>query len=506
MTLLMGIDLGTSSLKVIVIDERGNPKALNETGYRFTSPSNGFAEQDVQVWWEACRQGIGRTLEQLGSLANRVEAIGFSGQMHGAVFLDQAREQIRPAILHCDARSAKQTKLIEKTLGIDLIAELLMNPIYTGFLLPSLIWVRDNEPAKFEQIRHVMLPKDYIKMRLTGEIISDFSDASATLAFDIKNMCWAEQVLQKLDISPDILPHCSETMVPIGRVTERAAQETGLKAGTLVVNGGGDQIMQAIGNGAVEPGMATVNIGSSGQVCYQCDRPIENSKLNTNTFCSFQPGRWITMGATMSAGLSLKWFNSLFGHVNYAKLNREVKQIRPGSQGLLFLPYLLGERTPHFNPNISGVFVGLTTETTRSQMARSVMEGVAYSLKECLDVCTGLGLTATELIASGGGAQSEPWLQLQADIYNLPLKVSAFEQQAGLGAAIVAGVGLGMYASVAEGCQQVVRYKEKIYSPDADNHGVYREYYHLFKETFHAMESVLERVTQLGRGISLGNA
>ncbi len=502
----MGIDLGTSSLKVIVIDAEGDPKALSDASYRFSSPSNGFAEQDVEIWWEACRRAIGGALEQLGPLADQVGAIGFSGQMHGAVFLNQAREQIRPAILHCDARSGQQTKLIEEILGADLVKGLLLNPVYTGFLLPSLIWVRDNQPAVFDQIHHVMLPKDYVKMLLTGEIISDFSDASATLAFDIKNMRWAEQVLHKLDISPDILPRCSETTAIIGRVTECAAQQTGLRAGTLVVNGGGDQVMQAIGSGAVKPGMATVNIGSSGQVCFQSDRPIENPDLNTNTFCSFQRDQWIAMGATMSAGLSLKWFNSLFGDVNYAKLNREVAQIRPGSGGLLFLPYLLGERTPHFNPNLSGVFLGMTTETTKPQMARSVMEGVAYSLKECLDVCADLGLSATELIASGGGAQSEPWLQLQADIYNVPLKVSAFEQQAGLGAAIVAGVGLGMYASVVEGCRRVVRYKERIYSPNADNHGVYREYYRLFKETFQAMKPVLERVTQLGRGVSLDNA
>jgi len=499
MAYLMGIDLGTSSLKVIVIDAEGNLKAQAARSHKFDSPEIGFAEQDVTVWWEACCAAVRQAIDLLGAPAEEIKAVSFSGQMHGAVLLDSELRPVRPAILHCDARSAQQVAHMERVLGADLIQRVVLNPIYTGFLLPSLLWVREVEPHNYRRTRYAILPKDYLKLKLSDRITSDYSDASATLAFDIKQGSWSREILQRLDVPEEILPECYATTEPIGRVTRAAAEATGLAVGTLVVNGGGDQIMQAIGAGAVNPGMATVNIGSSGQVCFQCDRPIANPRLNTNTFCGFSKERWITMGATMSAGLSLAWFNSLFPHTDYEELNREVAKIRPGSGGLVFLPYINGERTPHVNPNLRGMFVGMNPETDRYQLARAVMEGVAFSLRECLEVCWDLGLTTSELIASGGGARSAPWLQIQADVYNLPLRVSAVEEQAGLGAAIAAGVGAGIFKSINEGCQAAVKYKEEMYLPSKVNHELYTEYYQLFKEAFSATRGVMERAAQLGR-------
>jgi xylulokinase len=359
--------------------------------------------------------------------------------------------------------------------------------------------VRENEPDIYKKAGYVCLPKDYLRLRLTGEVASDYSDASATLAFDIKNNCWSKEILNKVNIPLDLFPKCYDTVSPVGNVTESAAKETGLEVGTVVVCGGGDQVMQGIGNGATSEDIATVNIGTSGQVCFQSDIPVSNPKLNTNSFCGYKKGRWITMGAIMSAGLSLRMYKSLFDNFDYMQMDEKVKLVKPGSGGLIFLPYLNGERTPHVNPNISGMLMGLNIRTGNPEVTRAIMEGVSYSLMQCIEVCRELGLSPKYLVASGGGARSAPWLQIQADIYNLPLRVAVTEEQAGLGAAIAAGVGTGVYRNIEEGCRTVVRYTDNVIIPDLENHKVCEEYYQLYKETYTACSSVLERVTELGR-------
>lgn len=499
MAYLMGIDLGTSSLKVIIIDFLGNMKALSARQYKFDSPYNGYAEQQPEVWWDACCQSIQEALTKSGLSAKDIKGISFSGQMHGLVLLDKDKRIIRPAILHCDSRSEKQVKYINEVFGYGLVQELIMNPVYTGFLLPSLLWVRDNEPENYNKISYVCLPKDYLRLMLTGDINSDYSDASATLAFDIKNIRWSEEILGKLNVPIEFFPNCYDTVSVIGTVAEKTAQETGLQVGTVVVCGGGDQVMQGIGNGATSSDIATINIGTSGQVCFQSDSPTVNPKLNTNTFCGYKKGRWITMGATMSAGLSLRIYKSLFHESNYDDINEKVKFLEPGSGGLIYLPYLNGERTPHVNPNISGMLMGLNIRTSAPQIAQAIMEGISYSLMQCMEVCGELGLSAKYFVASGGGARSIPWLQIQADVYNLPLRVTMTEEQAGLGAAIAAGVGTGVYRDIEEGCRAVVKYAENIIAPNAENHQIYKEYYQLYKDTYIACNNVLERVTKLGR-------
>ncbi len=499
MAYLMGVDLGTSSLKIVIADEKGEIKAVSAADYQFDTPHNGYAEQRTEVWWQAFCKSLSHIKKSEPSCIGEVKGISFSGQMHGIVFLDKDYREIRPAILHCDARSGRQVSYLKETLGRETIRRVLLNPIYTGFLLPSLLWVRETEPENYEKIRYIMLPKDYLKFRLCGRMISDYSDASATLAYDIQNNCWAGEILKKLNIPSAIFPECQNTDAVVGTVTKEASLLTGLSTDVRVVNGGGDQVMQAIGNGVIKEGQATVNIGTSGQVCFQSGRAVLNPQLNTNTFCAYEEGKWIVMGATMSAGLSLKWFNSLFAHRDYEELNNRVKEIVPGSKGLLFLPYLTGERTPHLNPELSGMFLGMKPNTDRYQMTRAVMEGVAYSLKQCLELCLAMGLSADILVASGGGARSGPWLQLQADIYNKALRVNATEEQAGLGAAIVAGSGVGSFSSIEEGCRQMVHYKDRIYTPDAKNHAIYEEYYELYKRTYEESSRVLMEVTELGK-------
>ena len=288
MAYLMGIDLGTSSLKTIIIDEVGNVKAQSARPYQFSSPCGGYAEHDPEEWWQACCATVRDCLAACGAPASEVKGVSFSGQMHGAVLLDKDYRVIRPAILHCDARSGVQVEKLKAALGEDKVRELVMNPVYTGFLLPSLMWVRDNEPENYERVRYAFLPKDYLKFKLTGEVSSDYSDASATLAFDIRRNCWSEEILKTVDVPLEIFPRCYGTDEATGTVSPEAARETGLSVSTIVVAGGGDQVMQGIGNGITKAGQASSNIGTSGQVSFQSDVPILNPALSTNTFCGYK--------------------------------------------------------------------------------------------------------------------------------------------------------------------------------------------------------------------------
>ena len=496
---LLGIDLGTSSLKSVLITEDGQVKAQSAREYQFASPRNGEAEHDPGEWWNACCETVQEVLELSKTAKEEVKGLSFSGQMHGAVMLDQELKPVRPAILHCDARSYIQVEKIRQIIGEEKIRQILMNPVYTGFLLPSLLWVKENEPENFHKIAHVMLPKDYLKLQMTGEISTDYSDASATLAFDLKNNCWSEEILKMLGIPKEWFPVCYYTDTPTEHVCRAAALQTGLSEQTIVTAGGGDQVMQGIGNGVVKEGDACVNIGTSGQVSFQSGIPILNPALNTNTFCGYKKGRWFTMGAIMNAGLSYRWFNNLFENTDFQKMNEAIAGVKPGSGGVIFLPYLNGERTPHLNPNISGVFAGLNLNTGRAEMARAVMEGVSFALYQCMEVCRELGLTAEIMTASGGAAKSKEWLKIQADIYNVPLRVADTKEQAGLGAAIAAGVGAGVYKDMEEGCRRTVRYKEFIAEPDQENHKIYEEYYGLFKEMYQESGKVIEKITLAGR-------
>lgn len=502
MRYLVGIDLGTSSLKTLIMDENSKVLAICAKDYQFASPYSSYAEQDPEIWWEACCTTLQEAIRKSGIRPDEITGISFSGQMHGAVLLDEKYEVIRPAILHCDARSSDQVRMMKETLGEDGVRALVMNPIYSGFLLPSLLWVRENEPENYHRVRHAILPKDYIKFKLTGEISSDYSDASATLAFDIKNGRWSKEILDTFSVPADIFPPCYDTEEAIGTVCEAAAAKTGLSTRTIVVAGGGDQVMQGIGNGITYLGGSSVNIGTSGQVSFQSDTPILNPKLSTNTFCGYKKGRWITMGAIMNAGLSLKWCNSLLGQNDYTKINNEVSKVLPGSNGVIFLPYLNGERTPHLNPDISGAFIGCNVNTGPAELTRSVMEGVAFALMQCIELCGEMGLkTKDYMVASGGGSRSAPWLQIQADIYDIPLRVMETEEQACLGAAIAAGVGVGIFQDIEEGCRRTVRYKNLEIIPNPDTHRIYTEYYQLFKEMYVANEVTLNKVTLLGRKI-----
>ncbi len=499
MAYLMGIDLGTSSLKTLICDEEGHVCAQASEAYQFDSPRGGYSEQDPEVWWGACVRTIRKCLSSSDIKADDVRALSFSGQMHGAVLLDEAKQVIRPAILHNDARSSEQVGMLNGLFGEEGVKRLMMNPVYTGFLLPSLLWVREHERAEYDRISRVCLPKDYLKLRLTGDVSSDISDASATLAYDIPSNRWSEAILDRVQVPMSFFPKLYSTADAVGCVSAEAAEQTGLSRSTIVVAGGGDQVMQGIGNGVVTPGVASSNIGTAGQLSYRSDSPVLNTSLTTNTFTSYRPDQWLVMGAIMNAGVTLKWFNSLFESADYDDIERMVSGVKPGSGGVVFLPYLNGERTPHLNPDLSGVLFGVNLNTGRAELTRAVMEGVTYALNECRLLCESMGLKADEIIASGGGARSRNWLQIQADVFNTPMKVTDTQEQAGLGAAIAAGAGSGIYKTVEEGCERAVHYRDLIVEPDRENHRIYEEYYQIFRETYQSSKNELEKITLLGR-------
>ena len=500
MTYLMGIDLGTSSLKTILTDPDGHTVAVRAEDYQFDSPRPGCAEQDPEVWWDACRRTVAGVLADSGAAPEEIGGIGFSGQMHGAVVLDENRLPVRPAILHCDARSGEEVRIVKEALGGD-VQRLMGNPVYSGFLFVSLLWIKRHEPEVFARIRHVMLPKDYLRLKLTGEIGSDYSDASATLAFDIEKGCWSGEILRRFDIPAEWFPPLYSTAEEAGRVTKEAALATGLAERTPVAAGGGDQMMQSMGNGVIRPGQAIANIGTSGQVSFQSEKPIQNPALSTNTFCAYEKGRWLTMGAIMNAGLCLKWWKQVTREQKYEIINSEVAAVPPGSGGVIFLPYLNGERTPHLDPDLSGAFAGVNLGTGRAELTRAVMEGVTYALNQCIELCGELGLHVTDaIVSSGGGSRSLPWLQIQADVFGLPVRVTEGEEQACLGAAIAAGAAAGVYRDVEEGCSRAVRYRDLVVEPDEARHKVYLQYFQIYKDLFAAGGETLHRLTLLGRG------
>jgi xylulokinase len=499
MAYYMGIDVGTSSLKTIITDETGNMVIGRDKKYQFSSPSSGYAEQDPEEWWSAAVETIHEVLAKSNIDKEQIKGIGFSGQMHGLVLLGKDGKPVRPAILHCDARSSDQLQEIKNTFGEQGIREEMMNPVFTGFLLPSLMWVRENEPENYEKIEKVCLPKDYIKFRLSGEVTSDYSDAGATLAFDLKNACWNAGILNTLKLPEAWFPSCFRSFDVVGTVSASAAEETGLSTKTILVAGGGDQTMQRLGNGAVNSTDATINIGTSGQVCFQSAKPLLNPKLNTNMFYGYDKNTWIVYGAIMNAGLCMNWWNSILLNKSYDTLDRSVARVPAGSGGVIYLPYLNGERTPHLNPNISSVFFGLSMGTTRASMTRAVMEGVTYALYQCMEICRDMGLDSNILIASGGGARSRAWRQIQADVFGMPLKMAQLEEQACLGACICAAVGCGEYVSVSQACKAMVRYCDLQVEPIAKNHEIYLDYYQLFKDVYASSDAVLEKVTLMGR-------
>ena len=503
MNCLLGIDLGTSSLKTIVLTQDGRILSSHAIDYQYDSPVTGYAEQDPEVWWNACVNTIITAVQRAGVSSADIRAMGFSGQMHGVVVLDKNYQVLRPAILHCDARSGEQVEKLNASMPLSQRQQLFRNPVYPGFMLTSLLWIRDNEPSVYERIAHVCSPKDYIRYKLCGVFSSEYSDASATLLFDIENNRWSEEIIRIAGLPREIFPECTEPSAVVGTLTREAAALTGLSEATQVAAGGGDLTMMAVGNGMVRNGDGILNIGTSGQVSFQIDQPVINPALNTNMFSSYHSGRWVLYGATMSAGLCLKWWRQTTGNPPYERVNELVEKAGPGSGGVIFYPYLNGERCPHLMSDISSSFIGVNASTGYGEMTRAVMEGVVFNLRQCAEVCAKLGFTANTYLASGGAARSDIWTQIMADVFNKPVKRVIGEEQACLGAALTAGVGIGYWNSIPEAADAVVRYQDRVVEPIPQNVPVYDEYYEIYRDIFPQFSQNLRRLTNLGRRASL---
>jgi xylulokinase len=495
---VLGIDVGTGGTRALIAGLSGRVIAsATEDHTPFSSSQTGWAEQHPDDWWRATQGAIHKTLHRGRLKGEQIACVGFSGQMHGAVMLDAEERVVRPALIWCDVRTQRQCDELNDWIGAPRLIQLTCNPALPNFTLTKLLWVRENEPQNWERVRSAMLPKDYVRLRLTGEKATDVADASGTLMLDVANRRWSSEVLQAAEIESALLPGLFESSDICGKVSPAAAELTGLAAGTPVVAGAGDQAAGAIGMGIVTPGAVSATIGTSGVVFATTDHPAPDPKGRLHTFCHAIRGRWHVMGVTQAAGLSLRWFRDQFGAVGtadqrdpYEHLSEEAAKAPAGSDGLLWAPYLMGERTPHLDPQARGMLAGITASHTRSHIVRSILEGVAFSLNDTFRILEERKVPVNTIRLGGGGARSELWRQIQADVYDHEVEIMEAEEGAAYGAAILAGVGVGLWPSVDAACETAVRVAQRM-QPISGNVSILRSQYDAYTRIYPAMRSIL---------------
>jgi xylulokinase len=501
---LLGIDVGTTGTRAVIIEPNGSVVGATTADHPpMAMPRPGWAEQDPEDWWQATIRAVRGALERARLTGADITAVGLSGQMHGVVLLDQHDAVLRPALIWCDQRSQAQCDWITSQVGAERLIRLASNPALTGFSAPKLLWVRDNEPQLYERVRRFLLPKDYIRFRLTGEFATEVSDASGTLLFDVAQRRWSAELLHLLNVDSSLLPRCVESPDVTGTVTPAAACLTGLQAGTPVVGGAGDQAASAVGNGIVEPGLTSVTLGTSGVVFAYTETPKLDPRGRIHTFCHAVPGRWHVMGVTQGAGLSLRWFRDQLGTEEcrqatetgsdpYDLLVDQAREAPPGCDGLIFLPYLMGERTPHLDPQARGVWFGLTAAHTRAHLIRSILEGVAFSLRDSLEIFGERGIPVEQIRLSGGGARNALWRQIQADVYGRELVTLAESEGSALGAALLAGVGGGVYSSVQEAARWL-HLRQRI-DPQPESARLYARQYEVYRALYPAVKDLAHQL------------
>lgn len=509
MSYLLGIDVGTSGTKSLIIDSARDGLVVGSATvtYPLYTPKPLWAEQDPEDWWNATITSVSQAIRKAGIEPSEIKGIGLSGQMHGSVFLDENNHILRPAILWCDQRTAAECDWITSTVGADKVIELTSNPVLTGFTAGKIIWVRNNEPEIYSKIRKVLLPKDYIRLKLTGEYATEVSDASGTSLFNVRKRAWADEMLDAISIPKSWMPRCYESPEVSGKVNEAASGATGLAVGTPVVGGGGDNAASAVGNGIVEPGLTFSSLGTSGVVFAYSDEPAVDPKLRVHTFCHAVPGKWHQMGVVLSAGGSLRWYRDTFADTEvavaknidgdpYDLIAEEADNVAPGCEGLVFLPYLTGERTPHADPYARGAFFGITLRHGKPHFARAVMEGVAYAMKDSFEILKEMKVPITQVRATGGGAKSAVWRQMQADVTGLEHVTINTGEGPALGVALLAGVGTGIYSSVKDACHSTIRV-ELSTDPTPENTSVYDRYYPVYKSLYHSLKAEFRNVADI---------
>jgi xylulokinase len=491
----LGLDISTTGSKALLIDEAGGVAAVASSPHSLQNPRPLWSEQDPLEWWQAACASMRAVLRDADIKAESIVAIGLTGQMHGLVLLDEAGEVLRPAILWNDQRTQAQCDEIHQRIGREKFIQVTGNVALTGFTAPKILWVKENEPKVYAQAAHVLLPKDFVRYKLTGEFAMDKAGGSGTVLFDLKQREWSEEVLSALGIPRRWMPPLYEGPEITGNFIPTAAQASGLVTGTPVVAGGGDQAAQAVGVGAVRPGIIGLTVGTSGVVFATTPSAMVEPQGRLHAFCHAVPGMWHFMGVMLSAAGSLQWYrDTLAPGTSFDDLLVEAESIPAGSEGLLYLPYLSGERTPYPDPLARGAFIGLTLRHGRGHMTRAVLEGVAFGLKDSFTLIQNAGLAAIEQVrASGGGTRSPLWRQILASVLGAELTTVGVVEGAAYGAALLAGVGAGAWPDVATACSQVVRLAD-ITHPDERQQAVYHQNYELFRQlypllkpTFHQM-------------------
>lgn len=510
MAYLIGVDIGTSGTKTVLFDEAGRTVADALYEYPLYQPKGGWAEQEPSDWWEATCKSVYEVIAKSGVDSADIKGVGLSGQMHGLVMLDAADHVLRRSIIWCDQRTGAECAQITNLVGREKLTRITANPALTGFTASKIMWVKNHEPEIYEKCKKIMLPKDYIRLMLTGEFATEVSDASGMQLLDVPGRQWSQFVLDKLDIDRALLGKVYESCEITGRVTESAAKLTGLKPGTPVVGGAGDQAAGGVGCGIVREGVASATIGTSGVVFAHTDNIKIDPAGRVHTFCHAVPGAWHIMGVTQGAGLSFKWLRDNFfegeklaaaemgDDPNYI-MDKIAARSPTGANGLIYLPYLMGERTPHLDPDARGVFFGLSAIHTKRDMLRAVMEGVIYSLCDCKDILGEMGTPVTAVFAAGGGGNSKLWRQMLADAFGMKISVSSSKQGGALGVAILAGVGAGLYKSVPEACGALIS-EASATEPIKENTAIYNRYHKLYSKLYADLRKDFKELADIVNG------
>jgi xylulokinase len=495
----IGIDLGTSAVKIILIEEKGNVIGSTSKEYPVYYPQPGWSEQNPEDWWNATKDGIRELIIKTGVKNGDIKGIGLSGQMHGLVLLDENNNVLMPAILWNDQRTQEECDYITQTLGKERLTKYTGNKALTGFTAPKILWVKKHRTDIYKKIHRILLPKDYIRFKLTGEYATDVSDASGTLLFDVENRKWSKEMLDALEIPYNWMPKCYESTEVTGYVTKDVADLTGLKEGTIVVGGGGDQASGAVGTGTVKSGIVSVALGTSGVVFASQDKYVVDEENRLHSFCHAN-GKWHVMGVMLSAAACLKWWidniiNFNGSSITYEKLLEEAEKVTPGSGGLIFLPYLMGERTPHSDPYARGSFIGLNMTHKREHMTRAILEGVAFGLRDSLEIIKELNIPVNEVRVSGGGAKSVLWRQILADIFGVRVDMVNATEGPAFGAAIMAAVGYGIFKDVEEACSTLIKVTDSVY-PIGENVSKYDEIYAIYKDLYYLLKNTFKRISK----------
>ena len=497
MTYFLGIDSSTTATKALLMDADGEVVSVASSEYTYETPRPMWTEQRPELWWQATAESVRQVLGQSGVDAADVQAVGLTGQMHGLVLLDRDGEVLRPAILWNDQRTAAECDEIRERLGKERLVQITGNDALTGFTAPKILWVKNNEPQVFDKVGRILLPKDYVRLGLTGAYAIDKAGGAGTLLFDVRKRDWSSAVVDALEIDPAWLPPTFEGTAVTGHITPQAAEITGLKAGTPVVGGGGDQAAGAVGTGAVTEGIVSLSLGTSGVVFASADQPIIEPEGRLHAFCHAVPGKWHLMGVMLSAAGSLRWYrDTLAPDADFDALIEPVAKVQPGSDGLFFLPYLTGERTPHPDPLARGAFVGLTVRHTQPHLTRAVLEGVAFGLRDSFELMKEAGLAeVSQVRVTGGGAKSPLWRQILADVLDVELVTVNTTEGAAHGAAVLAATGAGFYPDVPSACAAIIKLTGSTVPSPAS--ATYQKLYPLYRELYPALRSSFDAVAQL---------